>query len=151
LSKTPEGGGIRARARLSNFTAPKIGVGKIRGNENQKEETKMSEVFYCYVVNPIDFFDGVVKAESVMTRENKASEEIRRDLSLGLVAALKRGWHGDISEGPYVFYFPGGEYDACLKRGFIFKQTQGGWTYVVSRTEMPWLEDCTPGTPRVEV
>lgn len=113
----------------------------------------MSGVFFCYVLAPIDDFGGLWKAEKVMSRGNKKSGELRRELCLAMQAALARGWHGDMAEGPYIFCFPDEKDGSVLQRAFIFKQEQGGWTYVVSRNEMPWLleADCANGETRVNL
>ena len=110
----------------------------------------MSEVFYCYVVLPIDDLEHYSYAEDLMTRQNPETPELRREVCLSTLVALERGWHGD-GIGPYVFYYPDGAGGNLSNRAFIFKQEKSGWTYIVSRNELSWLSqaDCEGGDIQV--
>lgn len=51
--------------------------------------------------------------------------------------AAQAGWEGDFRHDPYVFWLPG---DGELVLGFVFKQDNGGTTFVMSPVPLPWLQ-----------
>jgi len=52
--------------------------------------------------------------------------------------AEKKGWEGDFSHEPAVFWIP--LQDTDFAYGFVFKQANSGTTFVVSPKPLPWLE-----------
>ena len=49
-------------------------------------------------------------------------------------------WEGDIADGIYVFAIPTCEYPEMM-RGYIWKQSNNGSTFVASPVELPWLKE----------
>lgn len=46
-------------------------------------------------------------------------------------------WEGDIRNGPYVFMIPK---EGTMEPGLVWKQDNNGNTFVVTLTELPWME-----------
>ena len=100
---------------------------------------------YCYVIPTIYDFDGLVTVENFLSRRTEDSRELRQELSLAMLVAMEFMWEGDIDEGPCIFHFPGEDGDSHLKHAFIFRQSNDGMTFVVSKERMPWLQPCRDG------
>ena len=71
--------------------------------------------------------------------------EVLELLDMALEAAqerkLLRYWEGDFREGPYCLFLPDPDSSAISLAAFIWKQENNGSTFVVSRVELPYLND----------
>jgi hypothetical protein len=52
--------------------------------------------------------------------------------------ARDRGWEGDFSKDPRVFFLPNPSSGDFL-HGFVWKQKNNGITFIISEVELPWI------------
>ena len=67
-------------------------------------------------------------------------DSFERDLYHAIYLATNKGWEGDFCQKPRLFFIPMLDNDT-IQYGFMFKQSHGGRTYVVSRVPLPHLEE----------
>ena len=104
----------------------------------------------CYELSPIDFgwesLSSVDEAAGNLRRlgmkgyqgYHDQARDLERAFEEAKTLARARGWEGDFSAGPKVFWLPH-EDSMSMLPGFIWKQSNNGITYVVSPLPLPWL------------
>jgi hypothetical protein len=113
--------------------------------------TKIKEDFFAFHVAPIDLWQVKTTPAEVVKRlaEDTESDSNWHQLSeflsfLNEVDGFVRGggfpeWEGDVREGPYIYFVPAGH--NSMAPLFAWKQNNNGETFIVSRVDLPMMEE----------
>lgn len=114
---------------------------------------------HCYNLAPIDFWGLCVPWDDYLSslfadEPDTSIRDLERAKCVAMFEAAKKlagyhGWEGDLGEGAFVFGLPADDGTPYLLPAFVWKQSRGGWTFVVSPFPLTWLP--LSGTCEIEV
>lgn len=94
---------------------------------------------YIYELNPIDWRWDAAKDITAISRESEAGAELAADWEMARDLLHKHSsWHGDGGEGATPILVPNLQQWCVI--AWVVKQQKSGWTYVVSRMPLVWLD-----------